>query len=103
MSETAKVVLLVLLTIVAFILSIAFAGWKMRRAVDFIMKDLKAHNAFDPATAVMLPYAKSSLFRVGMRDYRPKALDALLKHGVIGITQEGLYYVPEARDGGGRG
>ena len=98
MSETMKMILLILLTIGAFLLSMFFAGWKMRRACDFIIRDMKAKKAFDPEAAVALPYSKSSLFRLGMRDYRPKALEALLKHDVVGMTQEGRFYLREGRN-----
>ena len=95
MSETMKIVLMVLITIGAFILTLRVAGWKMKRACDFILRDLKEHKAVDPASAVELPYSKSSMFRIGMRDYRPRALSALVKHDVIRVQEGGRYYLRE--------
>jgi hypothetical protein len=95
MSETMKIILMVLLTIGAFILTLRVAGWKMNRACDFILRDLKERKAFDPASAVELPYCKSSMFRIGMRDYRPKALNALVKHDIIRVQEGGRYYLRE--------
>ena len=95
MSETLKIILLILLTLVAFIGSLAVAGWKMRRACKFIIKDLKERKAVDPASAVVLPYSKSSLFRIGMRDYRPRALTELVKHDVVRVEADGRYYLRE--------
>ena len=95
MSETMKIVLMFLITIGAFLLTLRIAGWKMKRACDFILRDLKEQKAFDPASAVELPYSKSSMFRIGMRDYRPKALNALMKHDVIRVQEEGRYYLHE--------
>jgi hypothetical protein len=95
MSETIKIILMILITIGAFILTLFFAGWKMKRASDFILRDLREKKAFDPASAVALPYSKSSLFRIGMRDYRPKALTALVQHGAIGMQEGGRYYLCE--------
>jgi hypothetical protein len=95
MSETMKIVLMVLITIGAFYLTLRVAGWKMKRACDFILRDLKEQKAFDPASAVELPYSKSSMFRIGMRDYRPRALSALVKHDVIRVQEEGRYYLRE--------
>ena len=88
-----KIVLMVLIAIGAFILALCFAGWKTKRACDFILRDLQAKNAFDPASAVELPYSKASMFHLGMRDYRPKALSALVKFDHIRMQEGGRYYL----------
>jgi hypothetical protein len=93
-----KMILLVLCAIGVLFVSLSFAGWKMRRACDFIIRDLKEKKAFDPASAVELPYCKSSMFRIGMRDYRPRALDALVKHDVIRVAADGRYYLRESHN-----
>lgn len=95
MSETLKIILLILLTLLTFMGSLAVAGWKMRRACKFIIKDLKERKALDPASAVVLPYSKSSMFRIGMRDYRPRALTELVKHDVVRVAADGRYYLRE--------
>ena len=95
MSETMKILLMVLLTIGTLILTFRIAGWKMKRAGDFILRDLKEKKAFDPVSAVELPYCKDSLFHVGLRDYRPKALSALVKHDYIRVLEGGRYYLRE--------
>jgi hypothetical protein len=92
-SETLKVILLILLTVLAFIASFGFAGWKMRKASNFIIKDLKEKKAIDPASAVELPYSKSSLFHFGMKDYRPQALGALVKYDVVRLNENNRYYL----------
>lgn len=91
-----NMVLTVLIIIGALILSLRFAGWKTKRACDFIIRDLQAKKAFDPASAVELPYSKTSMFHIGMRDYRPKALSVLVKFDHIRVQEEGRYYL---RDG----
>jgi hypothetical protein len=98
MSETMKIFLMILITIGAFFLTLRVAGWKMKRACDFILRDLKEQKAFDPASAVELPYSKSSMFRIGMRDYRPRALGALVKHDVIRMQEGGRYYLREGHN-----
>jgi hypothetical protein len=98
MSETIKMILLVLLAIGALFVSLGFAGWKMRRACDFIIRDLKEKKALDPASAAELPYCKSSMFRIGLRDYRPRALNALVKHDVIRVVTDGRYYLREGHN-----
>ena len=69
MPETVKVVLMILLVAGAFTASLFIAGWKMKRACDFILSDLRQRQAFDPATAVALPYCRVSCFRFGLRDH----------------------------------
>jgi hypothetical protein len=88
-----KIVLMVLIIIGFFILALRIAGWKTKRACDFILRDLQAKKAFDPASAVELSYSKTSMFHLGMRDYRPKALGALVKFGHIRMQEEGRYYL----------
>jgi len=91
-----NIVLMALIIIGAFILSLRVVGWQTKRACDFILRDLQAKKAFDLASAVELPYSKTSLFHIGMRDYRPKALGALVKFDHIRVQEEGRYYL---RDG----
>jgi hypothetical protein len=105
MSETMKIILTILIMIGALIITLHIAGWKMKRAGDFILRDLKQKKAFDPASAVELPYAKSSLFHIGLRDYRPKALNALVENGTVQALVGNRYYLrkgdePTGTDGG---
>lgn len=95
MSETMKILLMVLLAIGTLILTFRITGWKMRRAGDFILRDLKEKKAFDPVSAVELPYCKNSLFHIGLRDYRPKALNVLLENGVVRVLEGDRYYLRE--------
>lgn len=95
MPQALNVILMVLLVIGAFILSLFIAGWKMKRACDFILRDLRQRQAFDPASAVEIPYSKVSYFQFGMRDYRPKALEQLLRQGIVQPTEEGRYFLAE--------
>ncbi len=58
MSETMKIILMILIMIGVLIITLHIAGWKMKRAGDFILRDLKEKKAFDPASAVELPYCQ---------------------------------------------
>jgi hypothetical protein len=95
MSETMKIIFMALLVVGVFMITLRVAGWKMKRAGDFILRDLKKKKAFDPASAVELPYCKASLFHIGLRDYRPKALNALVGMGAVRLLEGGRYYLRE--------
>ena len=98
MSETVKIILMLLLTIGAFIISRLIAGWQMNRAGEFIIRDLKKKKAFDAESAAELPYCKSRMFRVGLRDYRPRVMEQLVKHDVVRILEGEKYYLREGRN-----
>jgi len=93
MSQNAKTLLLVLIAIAAFFLAILLAGWRMKKAGDFIIRDLKEKKAFDPASAVTLPYSKGTAFRIGLKDYRPGALKQLVKQDIVRSLEGGRYYL----------
>ncbi len=93
MPESARTLLLVVLAVAAFIAANIIAGRRMRKAADFIIRDLKEKKAFDPASAVQLPYGKGTLFRIGLKDYRSGALAQLVKYDVIRLQEGDRYYL----------
>jgi len=95
MSETLKTILMILFVIGALFLALRITGWKMKKAGDFIVRDLREKNAFDPASAVELSYAKSSLFHIGLRDYRAQALQELIKQDAVRMLEGDRYYLRE--------
>jgi len=102
MSETIKTILFILFVIGALFFAFRITGWKMKRAGDFIIRDLKGKKAFDPVSAVALPYTKSSPIHIGLRDYRPNALQELIKQDVVRMLEGERYYLRESHKLGGR-
>ena len=96
MSQSAKTLFMVFLLIAAFILANILAGKRMKKAADFIIRDLKEKQAFDPASAVVLPYSKGTMFRIGLKDYRPGALQQLVKYDVVRSLEGGRYYLRDS-------
>jgi hypothetical protein len=96
MSQTAKTWLMVLIAIAAFILANIIAGRRMKKAADFIIRDLKEKKAFDPASAVVLPYSKGTVFRIGLKDYRRGALQQLVKYDVVRLLEGDRYYLRDS-------
>ena len=93
MSETIKIFFMFILLIAVLILVLRIAGWKLKSAADTIMKDLKKQKAFDPVSAVRLPYSKGTPFHLGLKDYRPKALELLIRQNLVQVLPEGKYYL----------
>jgi len=97
MSESTQVIVGVILLIGVYLLTRQFHAWQMRRAYTTVLKDLEQRKAFDPSSAVELPYAKSGIFRMGARDYRPKAVQYMTQTGVSVMTADGKYYLRERK------
>lgn len=95
MQEALSTIFFILFVIGSLYLALRIAGWKMKNACDFIVRDLREKKAFDPASAVELPYATSSMFKIGLKDYRPKALEELVRQGVVRQLEGGRYYLRE--------
>ena len=95
MSEITQVFLVMCVLFVVVILTRKFNAWKIKRAYFSIVRDIKAKKAFDSETAVDLAYARSPTFRVGLRDLRPIALEHLVQDNIVGITDDGKYYLKD--------
>jgi hypothetical protein len=67
----------------------------MKQAYFGIVRDIKAKNAFDTETAVDLAYARRPSFNVGLRDFRPIALEHLIQDNIVGMTDDGKYYLKD--------
>jgi len=93
MSETIQIILGIFFLIGIYILSRLGVAWRVRRASGVIIRDLERRAAFDPGSAAELPYGKADCFRVGVRDFRPKALESLIQSGIVDKTKSGNYYL----------
>jgi len=97
MSENMQIIVGVILLIGVYLLTRKFHAWQMRRAYTTVLKDLEQKEAFDPSSAVELPYAKVGIFRMGTRDYRPKAVKYMTETGIAVMTVDGRYYLRERK------
>jgi hypothetical protein len=93
MPHWVQIVIGICFLIAAFALSRLIVAWQLKRAAHFIIEDLEAKKALDPNSAVELPYAKVEMFRLGMRDYRPRVLEYMVAEGGIGRTADNRYYL----------
>jgi hypothetical protein len=99
MSESGQIIIAICLLIAVYMLTRKVNAWRIKRAYMSIIKDLKRKEAFDETSAITVPYARESIFRVGVRDFRPKALQFLVASGVVGITEAGKYYLKDKNAG----
>jgi hypothetical protein len=93
MSEAAQIVIGILLLVGVYILTQAVVGYRIKRAARGVVRDLDFKKAHSADTAIELPYAKTNLFRMGLRDFRPKAVAALVQGGIIAQTAAGKYFL----------
>jgi len=95
MPEFAQIILGIVFLIMVFIVTRIGIAHRIRSSARLIIQDLERREALDSASAVELPYAKTHYFRIGLRDYRPKALESLVQGGIVGRTENGKYYLIE--------
>ena len=93
MSEFMQIIVGIILLIVVFLATRYGIFLRIKGACSAVIKDLERRNAFDEASAVELPYAKKNYFHIGLRDFRPKAVQSLLEGGVVGRTESGKFYL----------
>jgi len=93
MPESMQLVFAIVIMLIVLALFLLGVGWWMNRVCLKIIQELKNKGAVSETTAVTLPYAKTSYFRFGLRDYRPKALEALLINEVVDRTDNDQYYL----------
>ncbi len=95
MPEFVQIILGLIFLVVVYILTRIGVSRRIRNTAIRIIKDLERQKAFDPGSAVELPFAKANYFRIGLRDYRPKALESLIQGAIVGRTEDGKHYLKE--------
>ena len=97
MSEDSQLIICIGILIGVYILTWKVHLWRIKRTYERIIRDLEQKGAVDPSSAVELPYAKARVFRVGMRDYRQKALEYLILSNIVGMTEGDRYYLKDPK------
>jgi hypothetical protein len=87
-----QIVVGIIFLIIIFLITRIGIAYRIRSSARLIIQDLEKREAFDPGSAVELPYAKPHYLRIGLRDYRPKALASLVQGGIVVKTKNGKYY-----------
>lgn len=95
MSEYAQMFIAVSVLFAVVMVTRKLHAWKIKRAYFSIVKEIKAKKAFDSQTAVDLPYARRPMFRVGLRDIRPIALEHLIQDNIVAVSEDRKYYLKD--------
>jgi hypothetical protein len=93
LSESIQLVFGVAVMVAVFILTRYLVGWRMKRAAFRVMGDLERNQATTPESAMDLPYAKTNILKMGVRDFRKKALEQLVMLGAVGRTEDDRYFL----------
>lgn len=96
MPEFVKIIVVLLIMIIILYYSRKFRTSQMRKAGAKIIKELKSKGALDASSGIELPYAQKKLIKIGFRDDRPKILKQLVQMGVVGVTENNLFYLNES-------
>jgi hypothetical protein len=100
MSDSTRAVILLIL-IMILLLALAFYGstFLMRRALKAVVKRFRDNDALTPATARTveeLGLARRGMFQFkALRDYKPAALDVLMRNNVIQVTEDNRIFLSE--------
>jgi len=97
MPESMQIIIGICALLIVYLLAMLGTGWWTKQVSLAIMKELENRGAINAATAVDLPYDKITYFKVGYRDYRPKALEMLILSEVVCKTFQGRYYLNKER------
>jgi len=93
LSDVVQIIIGLLILILVYLITRYGIFLRIKSACNKTIKDLERQQAFDEKSAVELPYAKSQFLRMGLRDFRPKAVESLLQGGIMGVTGEGKYFL----------
>jgi hypothetical protein len=95
MPETVELIIGILVLLAVITLTRRYHTWRIQGAYKYIIEDLKSRDALDPGSAVVLPYAQKRTSKMGLRDHRLMALDHLVFDNIVGIAEDGRYYLKD--------
>jgi hypothetical protein len=98
--STRAIIILVLVILV--LLAFTFLGSNLlaRRAIKTVIKMFRERQALSPETAMTaeaLGFQRRSILQVrAFRDYKPAALQFLMRNNIVQATEDGRLYLSEA-------
>jgi hypothetical protein len=92
-----QIILLFAAAIIFFFLLMLIAGWGIRKYCFQIIAEMEEQKAFSSGSAVNLPDVRGNFFKMGLGNYRPKALNVLLADKIVIKTGGGKYYLDKEK------
>jgi hypothetical protein len=100
MSESTRVLILIILVLL-LLMVLAFMGSRLllKRAINRVVQIFRDFKAKDEASAMFqdaMGLKPRGLFEFkGLRDYKPMALQLLLRYNIVRMTEDGRLYLSE--------
>jgi hypothetical protein len=98
-NEVKAWIIFILVIILLFVLTFFVSNIMTKLALKAVLKTFRKHSALTPDTAKYLNemgLQQKGLFQFrGLRDYKPAALQFLMKHEIILAAEEGRLYLSE--------
>ena len=88
-----QIPLLIVAIIIFYFLLLLIAGWGIRRYCFKIIAEMEEQRAYSAGSAVNLPDTQGNFFKMGLGNYRPKALQILLADKLVVKTGNDKYYL----------
>jgi hypothetical protein len=88
-----QILLLLVAIIIFYFLLLLIAGWGIRKYCFKIIAEMEEQRAFNAGSAVNLPDTRGNFFKMGLGNYRPKALQILLADKIVVKTGSSKYYL----------
>lgn len=91
--------MLVLIMLVLILIAFVASNFLMKRAIRDVLKMFRTGQAMTPETAKFqdeLGFKKRSFIQFkALRDYKPTALQVLIRNNIVQVTEEGRVYLSE--------
>jgi hypothetical protein len=99
--STRAIILMVLILLLLMAVALVLSRVLLKRAISRVIKNFRDKNALNPAGALSaeeLGFKSRGLLQFGMmRDYKPMALQLLMRGEIVQQTEDGRLFLSEDR------
>jgi len=92
MSDLVQVIIGTIIIFLCLFLSLMIKNRRIKKEYESIIHYLKANKAYDPNSAVELPYAEKSFLRMGIKNFHSDAIKTMVSNGIVFKTKDGKFY-----------
>jgi len=99
--STRAIILMVLILLLLITTALVLSRFLLQKALKKVVKMFRDHEALNPKGALMpeeLGFKSRGFMQMGMlRDYKPMALQLLMRGDIVRETEDGRLYLSEDR------